>query len=196
MKMASRPHARQTLTHLTASEVRMMAIMQKFNQPIWDTIHRLEQAIGNGRIPRIPQRAGPGYRSEHTKPMATRASSSAAGPVVTTQDTRLRQDSQAAPPFPSEPPVPEQPIPIAATPIARVDDEFPELEPMSRGTRRRRNAAQATTTETQHPGSYRPRRWTYSNYEQQLPDQTPICQCHHKGGGSSTAKHSTHSRSS
>ncbi|KAN0133885.1 hypothetical protein V8E53_008317 [Lactarius tabidus] len=136
------PSCSPNIDTLTASEHRMMAFMQKFNQPLWDTIHRLEQAIGNGRIPRIPQCAGPGYRSEHTKPMAIRASSSAVGPVVMTQDTRLRQDSQTAPPFPSEPPVPEQPIPMATTPSQRVDDdEFPELEPMSRGTRRRRNTA-------------------------------------------------------
>ncbi|KAN0133614.1 hypothetical protein V8E53_008561 [Lactarius tabidus] len=147
-------------TNISLPPAMMMAFMQKFNQPLWDTIHRLEQAIGNGRIPRIPQRAGPGYRSEHTKPMATRASSSAVGPAVTTQDTRSRQDAQAAPPFPSEPPVPGQPISIAATPqpIARVDDdEFPEIEPTSRGTRRRRNVASAALQQRHNiPGATGP----------------------------------------
>ncbi|KAN0131518.1 hypothetical protein V8E53_010626 [Lactarius tabidus] len=129
---------------LTASEHRMMAFMQKLNQPLWDTIHRLEQAIVNDRIPRIPQRAGPGYRSEHIKPTATRVSSSTAGPVVTTQETRLRQDSQVAPPFPSEPPVPGQSTPTAEQ-ITRIDDEdveFPPIEQSSRGQRRKQYAMQ------------------------------------------------------
>jgi hypothetical protein len=84
---------------------------------------------------------GPGYRSEHIHKQATRVPSAPNGPVVTTQVPRERQVSQAAPPFPSEPPVPERPT----TPsFARVDDdEFPEIESTSRGTRRRRNTASA-----------------------------------------------------
>ncbi|KAN0138338.1 hypothetical protein V8E53_003801 [Lactarius tabidus] len=138
------PSCSPDIDTLTALEHRMMAFMQKINQPLWDTIHRLEQAIGNGGIPRIPQRAGPGYRSEHTKPMATRASSSTVGPVVTTQDTRLRQDTQAAPPFPSEPPIPGQSTSIVEQ-ITRIDDdndEFPPIEQAGRGQRRKHNAAQ------------------------------------------------------
>jgi hypothetical protein len=132
------PSSSPDIDTLSASEHRMMAFMQKFNQPLWDTIHRIEQAIGGGRIPRIPQCAGPGYRSEHIQPMATRVSSSSVGPAVTTQVTRSRQDSQAAPP------VPEQPIPLADL-TARVDNEnveFPSLEQASRGQRCKHNNAQ------------------------------------------------------
>ncbi|KAN0141436.1 hypothetical protein V8E53_000681 [Lactarius tabidus] len=123
-------------------ENRLFSLMQKFNQPIWGTIHRIEQALGV--IPRIPQRAGPGYQSEHTNKLAARVPSVPNGPEVMTQESRERQVSQAAPPFPSEPPVPEWSLPLA-TPIARVDDddEFPALGTTSRGTRRRHNTAQA-----------------------------------------------------
>ncbi|KAN0136415.1 hypothetical protein V8E53_005783 [Lactarius tabidus] len=129
----------------SALEIRLFSLMKKFNQPIWDTIHRIEQALGDGRIPRVPQHAGPGYWSEHIYKQATQVSSTPDGPAVTTQVSRERQVSQVAPPLPSEPLVPERPS-IVATPIARVDnDEFPEIEPMSRGTRCRRNAAAAVT---------------------------------------------------
>ncbi|KAN0133382.1 hypothetical protein V8E53_008822 [Lactarius tabidus] len=139
MALSSSPEASITDTF----EVRMLAMMAKFNQPIWDTIHRIEQALGNGRIPRILQRAGPGYRSEHIVNQAPRVSSIVTGPVVTTQETGPRQDNQAVPPFPSEPPVPERPMP-SVTPLARVDDdEFPSLEPMGRRNRHKRNVAQA-----------------------------------------------------
>ncbi|KAN0135979.1 hypothetical protein V8E53_006140 [Lactarius tabidus] len=140
-----------------AADIRLFALMKKFNQPIWDTIHRIEQALGDGRIPRIPQRAGPGYRSEHTNIQATRVSSASNGPVVTTQESRKRQVSQAAPPFPSEPPIPERPPP-AETPIARIDDdEFPTLEPMSQGRRHRRNAAQSAIQQRRNiPGATGP----------------------------------------
>jgi hypothetical protein len=131
-------------------EVRMLAMMAKFNQPIWDTINRIEQALGNGRIPRIPQRTGPRYRSEHIVNQAPRVSSVVAGPVVTTQETGLRQDSQVAPPLPSEPPVPERSIP-PANPLAfsRVDDNdaFPALAPMSRGQKRRQNQSAAALSQ-------------------------------------------------
>ncbi|KAN0136743.1 hypothetical protein V8E53_005513 [Lactarius tabidus] len=138
------PSCSLEVTMIDAFETRMMAMMHKFNQPIWDTINRIEQALGNGRIPRIPQRAGPGYRSEHIISQAPRVSSVVAGPVVMTQETGPRQDNQAAPPFPSEPLVPERLIPSATPPaIMRVDDdeEFPALEPMSRGQKRRHNNA-------------------------------------------------------
>ncbi|KAN0133603.1 hypothetical protein V8E53_008591 [Lactarius tabidus] len=137
------PSASPEVPEANASEIRLFALMQKFNQPIWDTIHRIEQALGDGRIPRVPQRAGPGYRSEHIHKQAARVPSAPNGPEVTTQTPRERQVSQAAPPFPSEPPVPERSTPPADT-IARVDDddvEFPALESTSRGTRRRRNTA-------------------------------------------------------
>jgi hypothetical protein len=124
-------------------ETQMLAMMAKFNQPIWDTIHRIEQALGGDRIPRIPQHAGPGYWSEHIKPTAPQVSSASVGPAVTTQDTRSQQDTQVAPPFPSEPLVPEQSLP-RQEPVARVDDEqFPELEPISRGVRCKCNTARA-----------------------------------------------------
>ncbi|KAN0130023.1 hypothetical protein V8E53_012177 [Lactarius tabidus] len=72
--------------------------------------------------------------------MAARVSSTS-GPVVTTRATELRQDSQAAPPFPLEPPILEWPTPLA-TPIMRVDDDkFPALEQMSRGQKHRCNNA-------------------------------------------------------
>jgi hypothetical protein len=149
------PSVSPELTEASASEIRLFALMQKFNQPIWDTIHRIEQALGDGRIPRIPSRAGPGYRSEHTNIQAARVPSAPNGPAVTTQVSRERQVSQAAPPFPSEPPVPERPTPAS---FARVDDdEFPEIEPTSRGTRRRRNAASAVLQQRRNiPGATGP----------------------------------------
>jgi hypothetical protein len=154
--MTSTPEASITDTF----EVRMLAMMAKFNQPIWDTIHRIEQALGNGRIPRILQRAGPRYWSEHIVNQAPRVSSIVAGPVVTTQDTEPRQDNQVAPPFPSEAPVPERSLP-SANPAAIVwvddDEEFPALEPMSRGQRRRHNNA-VTALNQRHlvPGAVGP----------------------------------------
>jgi hypothetical protein len=39
--------------------------IDKCLQPLWDCIHRLETLITN-RPPRVPLRAGPGYRTEHT----------------------------------------------------------------------------------------------------------------------------------
>jgi hypothetical protein len=137
------PSCSPEITATDTSEIRLFALMQKFIQPMWDTIHRIEQTLGDGRIPKTLQCAGPGYWSEHIVNKAPRVSSVVAGPVVTTQETGPRQDNQAAPPFPSEPPVLERPLP-SVTPLARVDnDEFPSLEPTGRGSRRRRNAAQA-----------------------------------------------------
>ncbi|KAN0134123.1 hypothetical protein V8E53_008060 [Lactarius tabidus] len=105
-------------------ETQMLSLMAKFNQPIWDTIHRIEQALGEDRIPRILQRAGPGYWSEHIVNLVPR-------------------DTLVAPPFPSEPPVPEWSIPTAES-FARVDDEeFPALETSNRGARCKHNNAQA-----------------------------------------------------
>ncbi|KAN0135509.1 hypothetical protein V8E53_006788 [Lactarius tabidus] len=107
------PSCSPEVDSLSISESRMIALMQKFNQPIWDTIHRIEQAIGGNKIPRILQRAGPGT-----------------GPVVTTWGTELRKDTMVAPPFPSEPPVPEWSNSMEEQ-FACVDDdeEFPALEP-------------------------------------------------------------------
>jgi hypothetical protein len=48
------PSVSPELTEVSASEIWLFTLMQKFNQPIWDTIHRIEQALGDGRIPRIP----------------------------------------------------------------------------------------------------------------------------------------------
>ncbi|KAN0142041.1 hypothetical protein V8E53_000503 [Lactarius tabidus] len=126
-------------------------------EPIWDTIHRIEQALGDGRIPRALPHVGLGYRSEHMHKQAIRVSSAPNGPEVTTQVSREQQASQVAPPFPSEPPVPERSSPPANT-IARVDDdEFPEIEPTSRGTRRRRNAASAVLHQRRNiPGATGP----------------------------------------
>jgi hypothetical protein len=60
-----------------------------------------------------------------------------------TQETRLQQDSQVAPPLPSEPPIPERSLPTMEM-IARVDnDDFSALEQLSRGVRHKRNLAQA-----------------------------------------------------
>ncbi|KAN0138731.1 hypothetical protein V8E53_003719 [Lactarius tabidus] len=153
------PSVSPEVLETNASEIRLFALMQKFNQPIWDTIHRIEQALGDGRIPRAPQRAGPGYRSEHMHKQAARVSSAPNGPEVTTQVSRERQVSQVAPPFPSEPPVPERST-LPANTIARVDDddvEFPALESTSRGTRRRRNAAATITQQRRNiPGATGP----------------------------------------
>jgi hypothetical protein len=151
------PSASPEALEANASEIRLFALMQKFNQPIWDTIHRIEQALGDGRIPRALQRAGPGYRSEHMHKQAARVPSAPNGPEVTTQVSRERQVSQVAPPLPSEPPVPEQSTPPADT-IARVDDdEFPALEPTSRGSRCRRNAASTVLQQRRNiPGAVGP----------------------------------------
>jgi hypothetical protein len=145
-KDGAAPSCSPEITMTDSFEICMLAMMQKFNQPIWDTIHRIEWALGNDRIPRILQRAGPGYRSEHIVNLVPRASSASDGPVVMTRGATSQQDVLVALPFPSEPPVQEW-LNTNAPLIARVDDvnneEFPALEPMSRGSRHRRNVAQA-----------------------------------------------------
>ncbi|KAN0136092.1 hypothetical protein V8E53_005952 [Lactarius tabidus] len=153
------PSVSPEVLETNASEIRLFALMQKFNQPIWDTIHRIEQALGDGRIPRAPPRAGPGYRSEHMHKQAARVPSAPNGPEVTTQEPRERQASQAAPPFPSEPPVPERPTPSEIS-MARVDDDdqdFPPLGIASRGQRRKQNNTQRTINQRRSvPGAVGP----------------------------------------
>jgi hypothetical protein len=139
------PSCSPEVTAMTVFEIQMEAMMARFVQPIWDTIHRLEQSKGEKNIPRILQHTRPGYCSEHIdRTLATRVSNASIAPEVMTQGTRTHEATQVAIPFPSESQVPEPPL--AEELVARVDDnEFPTLEQVSRGVRCKCNAAQAIT---------------------------------------------------
>jgi hypothetical protein len=115
---------------------KMESQMNKFVQPIWDMIHRIESSMQD-RIPRIPPHAGPGYCSEHIHYQAPKVSSAAIAPRLTNQGTRLQDNTVDATPFPSETLIPR----ALEVLIARVDDkEFLQLSQASRGTRRRNKA--------------------------------------------------------
>ncbi|KAN0139521.1 hypothetical protein V8E53_002637 [Lactarius tabidus] len=118
-----------------AVQISVEATIGKCLQPIWETIHRLETLLTNN-IPRAPPRAGPGYRTEHISNQAPTVSSAAIAPRLTSQGTKLHDNTKGAPPFPSV-----SPVGLAHEEShARVDDkEFPQLS-QSRGQRRRQYA--------------------------------------------------------
>jgi hypothetical protein len=98
--------------------MKMESQMNKFVQPIWDTIHRIESSMQD-RIPRAPPRTGPGYRSEHINSQALKVSSAAIAPRLMNQGTRLQDNTNSATPLPSETLI----APVSENPITQVDDE-------------------------------------------------------------------------
>jgi hypothetical protein len=119
----------------SAVQISVDATIGRCLQPLWETIHRLESLLTTN-IPRAPPRAGPGYRTEHITNQTTKVSSAAIAPRLTSQGTKLHDNTSAVTPLPSVPPT----IPAQEAPSARVDDEeFPQLS-QSRGQRRRQNA--------------------------------------------------------
>ncbi|KAN0142040.1 hypothetical protein V8E53_000502 [Lactarius tabidus] len=97
-------------------------------QPLWDSIRKLEAKV-DGRLPRAPIRAGPGYRAEfiHHSP----------APQVSAAPVTMHVRIQAADPLPSANPLPHEDVAAATpTPLASAvceppsldDEEFPALE--------------------------------------------------------------------
>jgi hypothetical protein len=119
----------------SAVQISVDASIGRCLQPLWETIHRLESLLTNN-IPRAPPRARPGYRTEHITNQTPKVSSAAIAPRLTSQGTKLHDNTSAVTPLPSVPPM----IPAQEAPHARIDDkEFPQLS-QSRGQRRRQNA--------------------------------------------------------
>ncbi|KAN0136211.1 hypothetical protein V8E53_006071 [Lactarius tabidus] len=118
----------------SAVQISVDATIGRCLQPLWETIHRLESLLTNN-IPRIPPRAGPGYRAEHTYNQAPKVSSVAIAPRLTSQGTKPHDNTDGVAPFPSAPPV----TPGPEESHACVDDEEFPLPSQSRGQRRHAN---------------------------------------------------------
>ncbi|KAN0135287.1 hypothetical protein V8E53_006852 [Lactarius tabidus] len=128
----------------SAVQISVDATIGQCLQPLWETIHRLESLLTNN-IPRAPPRAGLGYCTKHITNQTPKVSSAAIAPRLTSQGTKLHDNTSAVTPLPSVPLI----IPAQEAPHTCADDEeFPQLS-QSRGQRRRQNGSnQNTQSET------------------------------------------------